>query len=273
MAGAAHLDEVETGALRRAAHGRIELFIGDAARTRRLHQEPVGSGQLNRTLGQLAVGVECPIDVRLALGERRRIDDDDVVVLAALDQAIHHLVRVADHRVVLAVAHVGERGVVREVALGDGQSRRALVDAGHSCRATGRRVDAEPAGRRRTRRAPACRPTSSRPSARFSRWSRKWPVFWPWTTSASNTKPFSWNSTGSVGVSPISAMPSLKPYSLCSAMRPRQAQHQRRSERTARRSLRPTIEDEGSMSASTASRRRCRRSDRGPGQGTRRSRR
>ena len=46
-----------------------------------------------------------------------------------------------------------------------------------------------------TRRPWARRPTRTR----LSRWSRKWPVFWPRTTSASNVRPSSRNSTGSVG--------------------------------------------------------------------------
>ena len=55
-----------------------------------------------------------------------------------------------------------------------------------------------------TRPPDAIEPTS----ARLSRWSRKCPVFCPWTTSASNIRPFSMNSTGSSGTTPSSAVPS-----------------------------------------------------------------
>ena len=44
-----------------------------------------------------------------------------------------------------------------------------------------------------------------RRSARLSRWSRKCPVFWPCTTSASNSSPSSRNGTGSSGSRPTSA--------------------------------------------------------------------
>ncbi len=55
---------------------------------------------------------------------------------------------------------------------------------------------------RRTRRAPGRRRSSWPTRDRFSRWSRKCPVFWPCTTSATNSRPSSRNGTGSSGSSP-----------------------------------------------------------------------
>ena len=147
VAGAGDLGQRSPGGLGGGDHRVEELLVGDPARARRLHECSTGTHEAQRQVREAGVGTKGTVDVGLALGERRRVDDDEVVVAVGPGELHHHLERVAD----LGGERTGpdgvEVGVELHVVLGGGQGGRRQVDGVHRARATGGGVDAESARR------------------------------------------------------------------------------------------------------------------------------
>ena len=163
---------------RRGALDRLEeVGRRNPARARSLHEHPTRRDEPNGVAGQPCVRPEGPLDVRLALGERGRVDDDQAEATLLPTEIGHHLEGVADPRVVGAGA--APRRASDSVPCC--ARRRPSVGADRSTLST----DRAPPAAACTLNPPLAANTSSTSmpaviaptSIRFARWSRNQPVF------------------------------------------------------------------------------------------------
>ena len=176
----------------------VELLGRDPARARRLDERAARLDERHgerRSAGRRRAARPAP--ARLARGERRRVDDDEVEATAAAGQVGHHGERVADDDVVAARPHERRAGLWAML-------RRAVSSAGALWSTlerprSPRRRRRGPRSRRcrRTRRAPADRGRGARrgPGCRAGRGSGR--SSGPARRRPRTSGPSSRNSTGS----------------------------------------------------------------------------
>ena len=118
------------------------------ARARGLHEHSTRNHEPNGETGQARVGPQRRLHVRLALGERRRIDDHQSEAPVLPIEIGQHLERVADPDLVGAGLHRRKRPIPFHVARCCGQRRCRQIDAEHRPGTAGGGVHAESARRR-----------------------------------------------------------------------------------------------------------------------------
>ncbi len=146
MSGALDHLEVETGRRRTCVDGTQEVRLADAARARRLQQQPTLRDQRDRQRGQALVGADRARDLRSVLGERRRVDDHDVEAPSSGSEPLELGERIAPDGLERACIDGRQMPVEVHVAPRRGDGERARVDRQDRVGSAGGSVHGEAAG-------------------------------------------------------------------------------------------------------------------------------
>ena len=179
--------------------------------TRTRHQHASAGKPADAILHQPRVGANRPGALGFTFRERRGIENDQPEFPGIFTR--QPFKGVGLNLLMTALRDGGIGGVEFEITLRRRQRMRADVQIGRRFCAAARRIKRKAAGKTEGVQHVATSEQVFSTSKRFSRWSRKNPVFCPRKTSASNRIPFSKNTTGSARAGPNRISPSRLPAS------------------------------------------------------------